>query len=176
MSTQLQLRRDTTANIGAITPAQGEPIYDVSRKALVLGDGATAGGLCATPFAGTWTPQLEFGGTIVAGTTASGVWTQIGNLVFFYYSIQLTAKNGSGGATIAGLPVVATAQGGFASVGFWSAMATTPAFNCYVGANSSSMALGKTGGTAQAPVLDTDFGTSSLIQGFGWYIAAQPTG
>ena len=106
MSTQLQLRRDTTANIGAITPAQGEPIYDVSRKALVLGDGATAGGLCATPFAGTWTPQLEFGGTVVAGTTASGVWTQIGNLVFFYYSIQLTAKNGSGGATIAGLQLL----------------------------------------------------------------------
>ncbi len=56
-TTQLQLRRDTTANVGAITPAQGEPIYDVTRKALVLGDGATLGGDCVTPFSGTWTPQ-----------------------------------------------------------------------------------------------------------------------
>ena len=61
--TENKIRRDTTANLTAYGAlAQGEIGMDVTRNALVLGDGATAGGLAVTPFAGTWTPQLEFGG------------------------------------------------------------------------------------------------------------------
>jgi hypothetical protein len=44
MSTQLQLRRGTTAEVGAMTPAAGEPIVDTDRKSLRLGDGSEAGG------------------------------------------------------------------------------------------------------------------------------------
>jgi hypothetical protein len=44
MSDQLQLRRDTLANIQAATPAQGELAYATDTKRLSIGDGATAGG------------------------------------------------------------------------------------------------------------------------------------
>ncbi len=39
-----QLRRGTTLLIDAMTPAAGEPIDDTTKKTIVIGDGATAGG------------------------------------------------------------------------------------------------------------------------------------
>lgn len=45
MSEQLQLRRDTQANIATVTPAVGEPAYDTTRAALLIGDGAVVGGV-----------------------------------------------------------------------------------------------------------------------------------
>ncbi|HVA15467.1 MAG TPA: hypothetical protein VNF99_19620 [Stellaceae bacterium] len=45
MSDQFQLRRDTQANVAAATPAAGEPAYDTTRAALLIGDGATPGGV-----------------------------------------------------------------------------------------------------------------------------------
>lgn len=41
---QLQLRRGTTADINAMTPAAGETLVDTTRNSLVVGDGALAGG------------------------------------------------------------------------------------------------------------------------------------
>ena len=44
-ATQTQIRRDTATNLNAATPAQGELGYDTTNKRLVVGDGATAGGI-----------------------------------------------------------------------------------------------------------------------------------
>jgi hypothetical protein len=44
MSDQLQLRRDTLANIQAAVPAPGEPAYAIDTGGLSMGDGATSGG------------------------------------------------------------------------------------------------------------------------------------
>ncbi len=44
MATELKLRRDVTGDIDAMTPAEGEPIYDTTTKRLRLGDGSTVGG------------------------------------------------------------------------------------------------------------------------------------
>lgn len=41
----LQLRRLTTAQLGSVTPAVGEPVYDKTLKKLVIGDGVTLGGV-----------------------------------------------------------------------------------------------------------------------------------
>jgi len=41
----LQLRRLTTAQLSAVTPAVGEPVYDKTLKKLVIGDGVTPGGV-----------------------------------------------------------------------------------------------------------------------------------
>jgi hypothetical protein len=41
---QKQLRRDTTANLSAATPAIGEPAYNTTTKRLSIGDGSRAGG------------------------------------------------------------------------------------------------------------------------------------
>ncbi len=45
MATELKLRRDVEADIDAMTPAEGEPIYDITNKRLRVGDGSVAGGL-----------------------------------------------------------------------------------------------------------------------------------
>ncbi len=45
MATELKLRRDVEGDIDAMTPAEAEPIYDITNKRLRVGDGSTAGGL-----------------------------------------------------------------------------------------------------------------------------------
>ena len=45
MATELKLRRDVEGDIDAMTPAEGEPIYDITNKRLRVGDGSTSGGL-----------------------------------------------------------------------------------------------------------------------------------
>lgn len=45
MSTQLQLRRGTTAQTGSFTGAVGEVTIDTDKKVAVVHDGSTAGGL-----------------------------------------------------------------------------------------------------------------------------------
>jgi len=42
---QVQIRRDSAANIAAATPALGELGYDTTNKRLILGDGTTSGGI-----------------------------------------------------------------------------------------------------------------------------------
>ncbi len=44
-ATQTQIRRDTSANLNAATPATGELGYDTTNKRLVVGDGSTLGGI-----------------------------------------------------------------------------------------------------------------------------------
>lgn len=52
MSTQLQHRRYTTAQLASITPAAGELMVDTTKKTVVVGDGSTVGG---TPVSGDFT-------------------------------------------------------------------------------------------------------------------------
>ena len=182
-TTQLQLRRDTTANIGGVTPAQGEPIYDVTRKALVLGDGATAGGNAVTPFAGTWTPQLEFGGADAGMTVsaAQGSYVMVGPLVFAFFYIALTAKGSSTGAATVTLPFPAALLAGnncngLVQIGLHQNLATTPSFECQVsGVGGAYLNLGKSGAASWAALEDTDFTNTSAIEGVAIYPAAQPT-
>lgn len=44
-SKQVQIRRDTSGNLAASTPATGEVGYDTTNKRLIVGDGSTAGGI-----------------------------------------------------------------------------------------------------------------------------------
>lgn len=45
----LQLRRLASAQLGIVTPAAGEPVFNTDTKQLVVGDGATAGGIGVAP-------------------------------------------------------------------------------------------------------------------------------
>ena len=74
MSTQVQLRRDTAANVAAFTGAQGEVVVDTANNRLVVQDGATAGGFAAaklsevlTISAATLLAQAAHGGGITLG-------------------------------------------------------------------------------------------------------------
>lgn len=111
-TTQLQLRRDIAANIAAITPAQGEPIYDVTNATLRVGDGASAGGtMLAGPYAfGSFTPTL-FGSTTAGAPTytiQAGSWERVGRLVFCRFNVLISALGGmAGNLQIGGLPFTA---------------------------------------------------------------------
>lgn len=183
MTTQLQLRRDSTTNIQAMTPAQGEPIYDTVRKSLVLGDGSTGGGNTVTPFSGTWTPQLNFAGghtgmTISAG--AVGWYMVIGQLCYINFAFQLTAKGSStGAAEIAGLPFASAAISTVYDaivISSHSNMNTSDVFECGIQGGSQSIQLVKGDATTAAALADTDFTNTTFISGSGWYQIAQPSG
>jgi len=44
MSTKIQFKRGTTAQVNAVTPDIGEPLYDITAAQLRMGDGASVGG------------------------------------------------------------------------------------------------------------------------------------
>jgi hypothetical protein len=46
----LQVRRGTAAEVAAITPLEGEPVWSTDTKALVIGDGSTVGGILVSEF------------------------------------------------------------------------------------------------------------------------------
>ena len=46
----LQIRRGTAAEVNAITPLEGEPVWETDAKKLVVGDGTTAGGIVVGKF------------------------------------------------------------------------------------------------------------------------------
>jgi hypothetical protein len=61
----LQVRRGTAAEVAAITPLEGEPVWATDTKLLYLGDGSTAGGIQVGEF------PLE--GDLASGTTAGKI-------------------------------------------------------------------------------------------------------
>jgi hypothetical protein len=74
----LKLKRGITARVAAYTPAQGEPVMDVTLKQLRLGDGTTPGGIGVAP---TASPALT--GVPTAPTAAPGTnTTQVATTAF----------------------------------------------------------------------------------------------
>lgn len=66
MSKQVQLRRGTTAENATFTGAQGEVVVDITKKALVVHDGSTAGGYPQCPIAGPGSSQAFAVGALSA--------------------------------------------------------------------------------------------------------------
>lgn len=109
MSDQLQLRRDTQANVAAATPAAGELALDTTRNALLIGDGATPGGLypalvtlCAGYVAGRYyIASTGAGGTTGLALTANTLYTVpfpvMQKQTFTKIGINITAAAGTNG-------------------------------------------------------------------------------
>jgi hypothetical protein len=57
----LQIRRGTAAEVNAITPLVGEPVWETDAKKLVIGDGVTLGGVLASKFPLDGTPMNPTG-------------------------------------------------------------------------------------------------------------------
>lgn len=65
----LQIRRGTEAEVAAITPLEGEPVWETDTKKLVVGDGSTAGGITVGKFPLDGTLRIETNPSIpVAGS------------------------------------------------------------------------------------------------------------
>lgn len=128
---------------------------------------------------GTWTPILNFGGLTTGITYAgqTGQYSQIGNMVFFSYIINLSSKgSATGAATITGLPV--TSGGGNVAVHNMDAFSIT-----YTALYTSVLAFINSGGTtislsqngsAQIPtsLLDTSFANNSRVYATGFYFTS----
>jgi hypothetical protein len=104
MSDQLQLRRDTQANIRAAVPAQGEPAYATDTGAFLLGDGATGGGAPAALnqfFTGYVAGRYYFPGPSGA-TTVAVVANRLYATPFFSFQRQTFTRLGIEITTAAG--------------------------------------------------------------------------
>jgi len=80
MSDQLQLRRDTLANIQAAIPAQGELAYATDTAQLFIGDGATPGGILQGPSAPF--PGYKAGRYYTASSTSATGFTVAANTIY----------------------------------------------------------------------------------------------
>ncbi len=68
----LQIRRGTAAELAAITPSAGEPVYTTDTKQLYIGDGTTAGGTGVAPLVHTHAASAITSGTIDTARLGSG--------------------------------------------------------------------------------------------------------
>jgi hypothetical protein len=122
-----------------------------------------ATGTAATYTSGTWVPVVKFGATTVAGVIInSATYAIVGNMLFFQTDVVLTAKNGTGSATIAGWP---------AAIGYYGPMAGgVSTLLAYVTNSTSVITLLKSAaGTASVVLADTDFSTTTEIVISGFY-------
>lgn len=102
----LQLRRLTTAQLGSVTPANGEPVVNTTTKQLVIGDGTTVGGVGVAPVN---SPALT--GTPTVPTAAPGTnTTQVASTAFVVAADALKAPLASPALT--GVPTAPTAAVG----------------------------------------------------------------
>jgi hypothetical protein len=113
MSTQVQLRRDTAANVAAFTGKQGEVIVDTTNNRLCVQDGSTPGGFAAAKLSEVVTlgatsllAQAAHGGGVSVGcveqlvtlsgaTTASTAQIPAGAIVLAVSNLVVTAITGA---------------------------------------------------------------------------------
>ncbi|HEV8015206.1 MAG TPA: hypothetical protein VGP48_06715 [Stellaceae bacterium] len=96
MSDQLQIRRDTLANVQAATPAQGELAMATDSDELYLGDGASAGGIRlgpSFPFPGYISGRYYVAG-LTTNTTLTVTANQLYTMPFFCFRKQSFTKIG----------------------------------------------------------------------------------
>ena len=107
MSEQLQLRRDTQANLATVTPAAGEPAYDTTRGALLIGDGVTPGGVPQAMlglFGGYRAGRFYFSGpsstatlTLAANTLYCAPFFNLQKQTFTKLGVEIVAAAGTNG-------------------------------------------------------------------------------
>jgi hypothetical protein len=116
---------------------------------------------------GNWTPDLRFGGGATGMTgTQTGRYVRMGNLVYVWCEISLTAKGSSvGTATIQGLPfTVGPAQWTPLYMLFVSGGASLSLpLTGYANAGTASLLLQQQGSTAASDLFDTNFTNTSRL-------------
>jgi hypothetical protein len=149
------------------TPGTGQVvIYPNSDGALCIKDDGGTVRVAPGYTNGTWTPVLKFGATTVASVSVSGAtYATIGPMCFVNATLTLTAKNGTGSATIAGLPF--TSGTGFWSgqFGYYEALGSTPSgLSVAVAGGATVLSLYKsTAGASLTALADTDFSTTTTL-------------
>lgn len=118
----------------------------------------------------SWTPTITFGGgsTGITYSTQTGVYTRIGNIVFYQFNIVLTNKGSStGNVMISGIP--------FSANGAWegtlrSANLTYTGTSVTIQSNATVLNLiNSLTGSSGAALTDTAFSNNTSLIGSGTY-------
>ena len=99
-TTELKIRRDVTGDITAMTPAEGELIYDITEKHVRAGDGSTAGGNIQGSAKDI--QQQKFTYALVTGTDtlAATLAPALGSYTTGFKALVEIANNNTGAVTI----------------------------------------------------------------------------
>lgn len=106
MATTIQFRRGTTAQVDAVTPSSGEPVWETDGVQLAIGDGSTAGGLHVVMASGVKKVAITIPAAAITGeehglavsytgTLSSGDSMVAGNFA--------TVPQGTGGSWVSGI-------------------------------------------------------------------------
>lgn len=131
------------------------------------------GGVIPALLAGTWTPALSFGGasTGITYSVQHGTYTQIGRMVFCFFTLTLTAVgSATGAAAIGGLPFASNADVSNAGAGgicpaYSSMSGLTGVPLLQVGAASSAVGLFGAGAAASVSLANTNFTSTTVLSG-----------
>lgn len=129
------------------------------------------------PITGTWAPQLSFGNDSVAMvfTTTSGLYTQMGDIVFVRIAITLSAKGVSTGTARVSLPSLAHATapaGGFTMTVATGLASLTSVVTGDPTGGSGVMVLQDWGATGSAVLDESNFTDTTSFLITGWYQVA----
>ena len=89
----LQVRRGTAAEVAAITPLEGEPVWETDAKKLVVGDGSTVGGITVGKFPLDGTPM---------DLTGSGLTIPAAGKIFISSEVEAIGGTFLGGPFVTG--------------------------------------------------------------------------
>jgi hypothetical protein len=123
---------------------------------------------------GTWTPVLRFGGASTGITsTVLGTYTKVGNLVYFFGSINLSNKgSATGDVSIGGLPFTASGTDGlFPNATPRAVNALTFTAPLYAGAsrNTTNIFLLDNNSGSQRALTNTAFANNTELAITGFY-------
>jgi hypothetical protein len=159
----------TTGNFVIGTAGKG-----IDFSATTSGTGTMTSELFSDYEQGTFTPNITFGGgsTDLTYTARNGVYTKIGNLVFFRIGIDINSKGSStGNMAVTGLPFT-SASGSYSdwpcSAQFFSFTGLTGAVGGFVGANATSVTVTQSISTGNSSITDAN-AASGIINLAGFY-------
>jgi hypothetical protein len=169
MTAQVQWRRGTTAQHATFTGANGEVTVDTTRKALVVHDGATAGGIAVPKLTGdTFTGAVTATALIPSDSTvpANGMYLPAANELGFATNSTYRGRFDSSGNFIVGHTAAIATGGGSTPVHQVSGTLSYAALRWNAGTGGGNVVLAHsrsgTVGTQTALVADDAMGTISF--------------
>jgi hypothetical protein len=125
----------------------------------------------------TWTPTITFGGASVGITysTRNGSYSQIGNIIFYSFQINLSSKGSSVGiASIAGFPISAGGVNSYNIIPYAIVTIAVGQNQVVLSPSTTSFPLftSSLAGAGLTNLTNVQFSNTSILQGNGYYFTS----